>query len=104
MDKIHSSPLQKAATGFLLAIKVTPRASQEKIGEVTLDAKQQPFLKIYVRAVAEDNKANEAVIALLSKTFNIAKSNIDLIKGGTQRFKILHIKATSKALEEFFQL
>jgi hypothetical protein len=104
MDKIYSSPLQKTSQGFLLSIKVTPRSSQGKIGDIALDAKQHPFLKVYVRAVAEDNRANEAVIALLSKTFDIAKSNIVLIKGETQRFKVLHIKTTSKALEEFFQL
>jgi hypothetical protein len=75
-----------------LAVQVTPKASQTKIGEVTLGSDGQPYLKVYVTAVPEDNKANKALIALLAKTFKIPKSSLQIISGKTDRRKVVRIE------------
>ena len=57
--------LQKGK-GWELSIRLTPKASQTKIGNIALDAASSPYLKVYVTAVPEDNKANSALLALLA--------------------------------------
>ena len=68
-----------------LALKVTPRARTEGIDDLNAAGE----LVVKVREVAEDGKANEAVIALLSKLFDIPKSRLEIISGGTNRHKVI---------------
>lgn len=75
--------------GWELVVRLTPKASHTKIGEMALDADGQAYLKVYVTAVPEDNKANKALIALLAKTFHIPKSSLYIISGLTDRRKII---------------
>jgi len=77
-------PIKILDEKLLLYIKVTPKASGDKIGKV-LDG----MLKIYVRAVPENGQANKAVIELLSNSLKIAKSNISIDSGFTSNKKIV---------------
>lgn len=81
----------KASLSGKIALKVTPRASSERIV-----AENQPdgslLLKVYVTCVAEDGKANAAVIALLAKTLGLAKSAITIVRGDTSRNKVVEIR------------
>lgn len=78
-----------------LYIKVTPKASKARLGEIQADAsfQNQFLLKVYVTAPPEDGKANKAVIELLSKKFHIAKSLFTLVSGHTDRIKVIKIEA-----------
>jgi hypothetical protein len=75
------------ATGKL-ALKVTPRARNEGIEGPNAAGE----LVVKVRAVAEDGKANEAVIALLAKAFGIPKSRLEIARGGTNRHKVIALR------------
>ena len=66
-----------------LALKVTPKARTEDIDGLNTAGE----LVVKVRTVPEDGKANEAVIALLSKAFGIPKSQLEITRGGTSRHK-----------------
>ena len=44
-----------------------------------------------VRAVPEDGKANEALIALLAKTLAVPKSHLRIVSGATSRLKRIAI-------------
>ena len=48
---------------------------------------------IQITVVAEDGKANEAVIALLAKEFGIAKSRLSIARGLTSRNKVIALDA-----------
>lgn len=76
------------ATGSL-PLKVTPRAARNSIEGFTPDADGTPRLRVKVTAVAEDGKANEAVIALLAKAFSLPKSHLVIIRGQSGRSKTL---------------
>ena len=65
-------------------ITVKPGTSQEKI--VTTGDNE---LTIYLRAKAHDGEANEALIKLLSKHFDVAKTSIKIIRGANSRVKII---------------
>lgn len=73
------------------AVKITPKASQNAILGWKEDADGQPYLKVSVTTVPEKGKANEALIALLSKNWKIPKSDIAIEKGDTDRHKTLSI-------------
>lgn len=75
-----------------LLVKLTPKAAQDRIGEWAETEKGEKILKVYVTAVPEKGKANDALIALLSKAWKIPKSSIEIIKGGTDRLKTLRFE------------
>lgn len=74
-----------AQPGTLIAVRVTPRASRNKI---TVDG---DVLRIAVTTVPEDGKANAAVVKLLSKALGIAKSKLVLVRGATSRDKLFRV-------------
>ncbi|MBM3632850.1 MAG: DUF167 domain-containing protein [Alphaproteobacteria bacterium] len=75
--------------GWELLVQLTPKASQSKLGEVCRDANGQNYLKVYVTAAPEDNKANKALLNLLSKEFQIPKTNLLILSGQTYRRKVI---------------
>ena len=72
-----------------LALKVTPRSRMEALGSLETDAEGAVYLPIKVRAVPEDGKATAAVIALIAKQFDIPKTRLTLLRGGTSRYKVI---------------
>ena len=65
-------------------ITVKPGSSQEKIIETSPSE-----LTVYLRAKAHDGEANAALLKLLSKHFNVPKTNIALIRGAKSRHKTI---------------
>lgn len=75
----------------LIHIKLTPKASSNRIGEVRQDANGNDVLSVYVTAPPDKNKANEALIEMLAGHYNIAPSRITLVRGHTARHKVVRI-------------
>ena len=75
--------------GWEFDVRLTPKASHTKIGEISVDAGGQSYLKVYVTAVPEGNKANRALLVLLSKTFHVPKTSLHIISGLTDRRKVI---------------
>lgn len=69
-----------------LSIRVIPNSKQEKV------IQESNRLKVYVKALATEGKANKSLIELLSKHFNTKKSNISIVSGLKSRNKIIEIK------------
>ncbi|MBP5647719.1 DUF167 domain-containing protein [Candidatus Saccharibacteria bacterium] len=65
-------------------IIVKPGTSQEKIVE-TGDHE----LTVYLRAKPHDGEANEALIKILSKYFNIPKTSLKISRGTHSRIKVI---------------
>ncbi len=76
-----------------LRLKVTPRASRNALEGLVVGAEGAPVLKVKVTVVAEDGKANEAVIALLAREFGFAKSRLKITHGLTNRNKVVALDA-----------
>lgn len=72
---------------LMVNIWVLPNAKHTQIVGMEAD-----YLKIKLHAPAIDNKANESLVAFLSKSFKTAKSNITLVKGQHHRKKQLEIR------------
>ena len=75
-----------------LTVHVQPGAKTTSCAGIHGDA-----LKIRLQAPPVDGKANQALIAWLSKTLGCPQSAIELIRGQTNRRKTLSIEAGTKA-------
>jgi uncharacterized protein (TIGR00251 family) len=67
---------------MLLLVKLQPRASKNEIGEPLGNE-----LKIKVTAPPVDAAANAALVKLLAKKLDCARSRVELIRGQTSRHK-----------------
>ena len=76
----------------IIHVKLTPKASRNKLGEWETGENGTRVLRAYVTAVPEDGKANAALIALLAKEWKLPKSAITLLRGATDRNKTLQIE------------
>ncbi len=69
---------------FVLAIYVVPRSSKSEVVGLYNDC-----LKIKINAQPHDNEANEELIRFLSKSLKVPKASIEIIKGHTQKKKVI---------------
>lgn len=97
-----SSPedlLTTLADGRLrLPVRLTPKASANRLQGFARDEDGLWLLRAQVTAVPEDGKANKALIALLAKECKLPKSAFDLLSGATERRKLFAIAAERAAL------
>ncbi|QJE71722.1 DUF167 domain-containing protein [Aerophototrophica crusticola] len=91
-------PLEPAADGVRLFLKVTPKASRDRVQGVAEGADGRQVVKVTVTAVPEAGKANAAVIALLAKAWGVPKSSIAVVAGGTDRSKVLFVDGDPRDL------
>ena len=78
---------------FFINVRATTKASKNYIRGVKHDE-----LLISVTAVPENNKANNAIIDLISKKIGVSKSKIQIISGEKNRNKKISIN--SENIEE----
>lgn len=74
-----------------LTVRVQPKASADRVEDWGEDDAGRKFLKVRVRAVPEDGKANEAVQKLVAKWLGVPKSAVRVVTGGKTRLKGLEI-------------
>jgi uncharacterized protein (TIGR00251 family) len=79
--------LHDGKLGSAIAIRVTPRASSNKITEVLNDG----TVKIHLAAAPVDNEANDKLIVFLSEVLSVPKSRIEIVAGMTGRDKLVTI-------------
>ncbi len=83
----------------MLTVRVKPRARRTAIVGTRGDA-----LMLEVTAPPEQNKANDAVIALLADVFDVAKSRIEILSGQSSREKRVRIVGlTAQEVQERLQ-
>lgn len=92
------SPFTAARDGVRLRVRLTPRASANRLVGLVAEADGGVALKIMVTAAAEDGKANEALIALIARDWHIAKSTIAIVAGAGDRRKTLYIAGSATSL------
>lgn len=73
-------------SGALLHVRVTPRGGRD--GIIGWDGET---LRVRVAAAPADGAANEAVIALLARHFEVAKREIVIVRGASARDKWVRV-------------
>ncbi len=79
--------LHDGKTGAALAVRVTPRASRNKIVELLSDG----TVKVHIAAPPVDNEANVELIKFLAGVFGVPKSRLEIVAGLTGRDKLISI-------------
>lgn len=74
-----------AQTGIRLNLRVTPKAAQNRI------VVEDDLLRVYVTQAPDSGKANRAVLKLLAQAIGIAPSCLTLIRGETDRNKVVGV-------------
>ncbi len=74
-----------------MRVRLTPRASANRLVGLVAEADGGVALKIMVTAAAEHGKANDALIALLARAWHLAKSDISIVAGASDRRKTVHV-------------
>jgi len=82
-------PFDTVAPVIRLRIRLTPNARKEGFGWIVADEKGTIWLKANVRAIAENGRANAALIKMLAKATGLAPGEIEIITGQSSRMKIL---------------
>ncbi len=67
-------------------VRVIPRARKN---EITVDP--DGTLRVHTTAAPTDGAANDAVIKIIAKHFDVAKSQVKIIRGATSRNKIIQL-------------
>jgi uncharacterized protein len=79
-------------------VRLTPRASANRLVGLVAEADGGVALRVMVTAAAEQGKANEALIKLLARTWHLAKSDISIVAGASDRRKTLHVAGAAPQL------
>jgi uncharacterized protein len=93
-----ASPFAAARDGVRVRVRLTPRASANRLLGLVAEPDGGVALKIMVTAAAEHGKANDALIALLARIWHLAKSDISITAGAGDRRKTLHVAGASARL------
>lgn len=78
--------LRAVVGGVVIAVKVVPGASRDKVAGILGDA-----LKIITSAAPQKGKANAAVAATLAKALGVDRRRVQLARGQTSAHKEFHI-------------
>jgi uncharacterized protein len=81
-----------------LQVRLSPKASAERIQGLVEDGAGGVALKVAVTAPAEAGKANAALLALLARTLKLKRGDVSLALGATDRRKLVHLAGDPAAL------
>lgn len=95
MAGVPAGPFRREAGALLIALKVTPKASADRVGGL-VDAADETGavgrrLALHVTAPPANGAANKAVVKLLAKALSLPKTSLAIVSGTTGRHKVVRI-------------
>jgi uncharacterized protein (TIGR00251 family) len=94
----NPSPVKALSDGVTVSVRLTPKASADRIEGVVAAMDGAGELKARVTAAPERGKANTALIRLLAKSWKLPKSSLSIAAGGKDRRKVIHVAGDPGAL------
>jgi hypothetical protein len=92
-----SLKVRQTATGVVVPVRLTPKSARDDIvGVVAFDG--EAVLKVKVRALPEDGRANAALQKLMAKWLSVPQSSAKVIQGGKSRLKQIAIDGDASVL------
>lgn len=82
--------------GVVLRVRCQPNSSSCLLKGVFIDADGNSHLKISVVSVPEKGKANAELVKFLASKIKIAKSEIEVVGGETDRYKKVLVRGTAE--------
>ncbi len=84
--------------GLSLFVRVTPNAGQDAVEGIQTRGDGSVVLRVRVKAVPDKGRANAAVVSLLAKLLELAKSDLSVTAGETARLKTIAVRGDAEAL------
>jgi len=81
-----------------VAIRLTPRARADRIDGVAFSADGRAVLKVAVTAPPAENRANDALIAVLAKAWRLPRRDISIVGSAKSRDKTVRIAGEPRGL------
>ena len=88
-------PFAAIEGGVRLAVRVTPRAAENRIDGVIDGADGKPALHVRLRAPPVEGAANKALKDFLAERLGLRKADIRIRSGETGRLKLIEIMGDS---------
>ncbi len=76
---------------YIFSVRLTPRASQDKIAGWEGD-----LLRVRVTAPPIGGRANDALLRLLARALDVPTSRLRLVRGQTQRNKVVAVEGLTE--------
>jgi uncharacterized protein len=83
------------ADGFFIDVLVQPRASRGRLGPL-----RQDRLVVAVTSPPVDGAANRAVVDMVAGALDVARSQVEVVRGESSRRKTLRVRGASQAALE----
>lgn len=99
----ESVPFRETNSGILIFVRLTPKARSNRIDGIAHEDTGQARLKVKVRAVPKKGAASTALIGLLAKTLDVAKSSLSLVSGTTDRRKTILLTGNHETMRPLLQ-
>ena len=93
-----SGPILPTRDGLRVAIRLTPRAKCDRLLGIVSTAEGGRTLKASVTAPAQDGRANEALLQLLARAWQLARRDLSIVVGAASRNKIVCIAGEPQQL------
>jgi uncharacterized protein len=84
-------PFAPAQDGVRLAVRLTPRASADRIMGLAEDVDGGATLRVAVTAAPEAGKANDALLRLLARLLRVPRRDLSVMLGASDRRKLVHV-------------
>jgi uncharacterized protein (TIGR00251 family) len=95
---VNDGYFRKEESRVTLFVRLTPKSAKDAIEGVETSDDGRARLKIRVRAVPENGKANAALIKLVAKGLEVATRDVSIAAGAASRLKQGRISGDSKSL------
>jgi uncharacterized protein (TIGR00251 family) len=90
---LPDGPLVPARDGLKLAVRLTPRAKADRLlGE------GRRVVRASVTAPPEDGRANEALLQLLARVWQLSRCDLAIVAGATSRHKTVSVVGDPRQL------
>jgi uncharacterized protein YggU (UPF0235/DUF167 family) len=74
-----------------VAVRLRPRARADRFDAIVPLADGVPVLLVSVAAPPVDNRANEALLRLMAKEWDLARRDLAIVGGQKNRNKLVHV-------------
>jgi len=91
--------VRSSKDGLFLFVRVTPRSQLDEISGVE-ESGNPERLRVRLRALHNDGKANKSLCHLIAAWLGVSKSAVSLISGGTARNKKLSVRGEIDQLKK----
>lgn len=95
---VAALPWRSVVGGVDVAVLAKPRSAQDGVDGIERLDDGTAWLRVRIRALPEDGKANDAITLVLAKALGVPRGQVDLVAGGGARRKRFRITGDAAAL------